>query len=282
MTYKLSTTNVISKRNIMATRERDDKEDQWSDHRSEVQKLGNAMVQSLLNMTESITKARDDVRDWDQHIDHKPQPIPPPRSRFTPITLPEPDRLLEMHNPLSVFTTDKTWTSDKVYLRDGPFGYNVQLQLCKSNGVANAISARILLCCGPRYDWMTWPIQKKFVCVRIFSVGGRAPRTVNIPLDNLKRPEYYNVKTPPVHVMTVDELMDGKYVYTGHSVDAQNDILLIEISINQDDQELKDLKSSVKALKEAIGELCTRPTYASRRQQCNRSNPFCGGDVVCD
>ena len=265
----------------MATHKRDDKEDQWSDHLSEVQNLGNAMVQSLSKMTESIKKVRNNACVWDQHIDHKPQPIPPPRIRFTSIMRPEPDRLLEMHNPLGVFTTDKTWTSDEVYLRDGPFGYNVQLQLCKSNDVANAISARIVLCCGRRYDWMTWPIQKKFVCVRIFSVGGRAPRTVNIPLDNLKCPEYYNVKTPPVYVMTVDELMDGKYVYAGHSVDAKNDMLLIEISINQDDQELEDLKSSVKALKEAIGELCTRPAYANRRQQCNRSNPFYGGDDVC-
>ena len=267
----------------MATRKykRDDEEDQWSDHLSEVQNLGNAMVQSLSKMTESIKKARDNAYVWDQHVDHKTRPIPPPRTRFTSTMRSEPDRLLEMHNPLDVFTADKTWTSEEVYLRDGPFGYNVQLQLCKSNDVANAISARIVLCCGPRDNWMTWPIQKKFVCVRIFSVGGGTPRRVNIPLDKLKCPEYCSVKTPPVHVMTIDELIDGKYVYTEHSVNAKNDILLMEISVNQDDQDLKDLKSSVKALKEAVGELCTRPAYANRRQLCNR-NPSYGGDVVCD
>ena len=151
----------------MATREyrRGDEEDCMDDYLSEIQTLGNAMVRSLSKAADSLKKIRDDTRVWGQHIEDKTRPTPPPRTRSMSTVYPEPVRLFEMHNPLDVFTADKTWTSEEVYLQNGSFGYNVQFQLCKSNDVANAISVRVVLCCGPRDNWMTWPILKTFVQV---------------------------------------------------------------------------------------------------------------------
>ena len=63
--------------------------------------------------------------------------------------------------------------------------------------------------------------------------------------------------------MTIDELMDGKYVHTESGPNAKNDVLLVEISVNQDDQ---DLKSTVKALEEAVNELWNRSAHINRRQ----------------